>query len=465
MIIVPVEKQFDWRHSPVVLFFIVLSNILIFFLYQSGDEEKIYDAINIYSENNLPEIDWPVYSEWLKSQDRLADAEEYQKYYDDGAYQDIAAIILFDSGFYKWQLQQPKPTPVTVDDFLDESFAKNARIRQQAHEKIDTVSSFAHGLRPNDLHITALFTHQFLHGGVMHLLGNLFFLVICGFAVEAALGHLRFLAFYLLGGAGAGLAFAAMDWNNPGPLVGASGSISAVMAMYLAVFRLKKIEFFYWFFILVGYFRAPALIILPFYVGKEVYQFYTDTGSNIAFMAHAGGFIVGAVLMAGTLLLNPKLLNQEYIEEDQSTDPQREMLNKVYLAIENFQFKIALDSLNELIKEHGLKFDYALLRLNIFRLARSKNIKNCVVDLFSFKSYQPHELIKVESLWENYASLAKEMSEDALIGLAIRLTASPNPRIANSIFLELKEKGCEHSDMKLLALKLQNTNQRRTNAR
>ena len=124
----------------------------------------------------------------------------------------------------------------------------------------------------------------------------MFFLVICGFAVEAAIGHLRFLLFYLFSGVVAGVSHAAMDLDSSSVLIGASGSVSAVMAMYLGVFRFKKIEFFYWFFIFVGYFRAPALLILPFYIGKELVQFYTEAGSNVAFMAHAGGFVAGLVL-------------------------------------------------------------------------------------------------------------------------------------------------------------------------
>ena len=74
----------------------------------------------------------------------------------------------------------------------------------------------------------------------------------------------------------AGFAQVASDWSSTTPLVGASGAISGVMAMYLAVFRLKKIEFFYWFFFFVGYFRAPALLILPFRNPCFLYEVTTN---------------------------------------------------------------------------------------------------------------------------------------------------------------------------------------------
>lgn len=455
MVIVPVEKRFDWRHAPVFLFIIVLINILVFFLYQSGDDKKVYAAIDIYLEYNLLEADWPKYANWLREQGKTDELEEYEYLYEEGIHEELAGSMLFDSAFMDWLQAQPKPAPQNIDDYLDESFERNARARTEAREKIATVSWLAHGLVAKDLRIPALITHQFLHGDSMHLLGNLFFLVVCGFAVEAALGHLRFIIFYLLGGIGAGLAQAATDWSSTTPLVGASGAISGVMAMYLGIFRLRKIEFFYWFFFFVGYFRAPALLILPFYIGNEMYQYYSDPESSIAFMAHAGGFVTGAALMFGALLLNPRMLNKEYLEEKQGIDPAREKLAKVYAAIENFSFKTAHDTLNELIQEHGNNFEYATLRLNIFKMARSKNIKNCILDIFKLPRYSPAELGKLEALWQRYSTVTTELDAEAKIKLALKLADLPKSQTAKTIYTQLKQQGCSHQDMKMLEIKFQ----------
>ena len=64
--------------------------------------------------------------------------------------------------------------------------------------------------------------------------------------------------------------------------------------MYLALFRMRRIEFFYWLFVFVGYVRLPALVVLPLYIAKELYFYFADPASNVAFLAHAGGFVVGA---------------------------------------------------------------------------------------------------------------------------------------------------------------------------
>ncbi len=454
MILVPVEKKFDWRHTPVFLFLIVFLNVIIFFLYQSGDNKKFEDALELYFQNELLKEDWEQYAKWLAEKGEEDLVNEYQAIYDSGEEYYLAINIITDREFYTWWIDQPQPERKTIDDFLDSSFEAKPKARKQVLEIINSTSSYAYGLIPNEISAFKLISHQFLHGGFRHLMGNMVFLVICGFAVEAALGHFKFLLFYILGGIGAGLGHAAVDWHSTVPLVGASGAIAAVVAMYLAIFRFKKIEFFYWFLFFVGYFRAPALLILPFYIGKEFFLFYTDTDSNVAFMAHAGGFVTGAALMVAVLLLKPNLLNQEYVEEDQGIDPKQKTLARVYDSLENLQFQNANNALNELIKNYGINFEFAILRLTIFRLAGSKNIQKCMLDIFNLKRLSEKELQKVEELWEANPSLATTMSEENLIGLAMRLTKLPTPRSAQIIFKQLKDKNCQHPDMKVLSAKL-----------
>ncbi|HHL31166.1 MAG TPA: rhomboid family intramembrane serine protease, partial [Oceanospirillales bacterium] len=322
MIIIPTEKRFDWKHTPLVLFILVLINVMVFFAYQFGDTEKQFDAITDYQQHEFLVKEWPLYVDYLKQNQAYQRLEESKKLYeniqtedDDAPQSEIQLIytIISDPGFYQYLEQN------AYNVFYLSYIEKWALPRSEINDTIQSVSSVAFGLIPNQLGLVTLLTHQFLHGGVMHLLGNMFFLIICGFAVEAAIGHLRFLLFYLASGVAGGLLFAVMDLSSVQPLVGASGAISGVMAMYLGVFRFKKIEFFYWLFVFVGYFRAPALLILPFYIGKELFSYFSDSGTNVAFMAHAGGFIAGSLMMAIAYYLNPKMMNEAYIEEDQET--------------------------------------------------------------------------------------------------------------------------------------------------
>ncbi len=448
MIIVPTEKRFDWKHAPVFLFVIVVINVLTFFFYQSGDSQKLYSALQAYQEHQLLEREWRAFKAYLDQAGRGEELAEYQSLYDQEYHEDVAAGILMDFGFYRHMQRESRNL------FYRDELSQWETVRGEIQAWLETISAFDHGLIANDFHFSSLITHQFLHGDIMHLLGNLFFLVVCGFAVEAALGHLRFLAFYLLGGVAAGLAQVAVDTKSGVPLIGASGAISAVMAMYLGVFRLKKIEFFYWFFIFVGYVRAPALMILPFYIGKEVYSYYADPDSNVAFMAHAGGFVAGAAMILVSILINPKMLNEEYIETDQDVDPRREKLASVYAAMENYRFDRAWEILKAMISEYGLTFEYAVLRFNLFKLTRSKAYLKYLAEIIKMKRLMPHELEKVEALWQENPEIRRVLDNQSLAGFAMRIASLSSTNTAKAIHKELTERGYEGEDMVMLTEKI-----------
>lgn len=144
----------------------------------------------------------------------------------------------------------------------------------------------------------ALLTSQFLHGGLMHLAGNMLFLWIFGDNVEDEMGHLPFLGFYLITGVLSGLAQIAAEPTSYVPMVGASGAIAGVMGAYLLLFPKAKVDILL---ILVIFFRVfpiPAWIMLMLWFGM---QFVGGMGATpetggVAYWAHAGGFIAGLVL-------------------------------------------------------------------------------------------------------------------------------------------------------------------------
>ena len=144
----------------------------------------------------------------------------------------------------------------------------------------------------------------FLHAGWMHLLGNMYFLWLYGCTVEDLWGRPLYAIVYITGGAGAALAHAAFQADSMAPLVGASGAISALTGVFLVRCWDTRIRFFYWFFIaIMGTFYAPAWIMLLIWFFREVFNafVYADS-SSVAFWAHIGGFIYGA-LFAGVMKL------------------------------------------------------------------------------------------------------------------------------------------------------------------
>lgn len=143
-----------------------------------------------------------------------------------------------------------------------------------------------------------LFTSQFLHGGWMHLIGNMMFLYIFGNNVEEAFGSVWFTLFYLACGCVAALAQAAANTQSIVPIIGASGAISGVLGAYLVLFpRARVLTLF--FVGIVTVFRVPAIWFLLGWLGFQTLNaaasFSTvGEGGGVAFLAHVGGFVAGA---------------------------------------------------------------------------------------------------------------------------------------------------------------------------
>ncbi|MHC4786545.1 MAG: rhomboid family intramembrane serine protease [Planctomycetota bacterium] len=156
-----------------------------------------------------------------------------------------------------------------------------------------------------------LVTYQFLHDphGIMHLAFNMLFLWVFGAAVEDRLGRLGFLGFYLTGGIVAALAHAMI---NPGPVIGASGSIAGVTGAFLALFPRSRIQVLIFFFI-VGLVSIPSLWFIGIYIAIDVLRQLGDVlgrgGSNVAYMAHLAGYVYG--FGTGFALLATKILKRE----------------------------------------------------------------------------------------------------------------------------------------------------------
>jgi membrane associated rhomboid family serine protease len=143
-----------------------------------------------------------------------------------------------------------------------------------------------------------LVTSMFLHGGWEHLLGNMIYLFVFGDDIEEALGRMRFIAFYLLCGIFAALAFVGLNPHSTTPLIGASGAISGVLAAYLMLRPCAKVSVF----VLRAVVRVRAYWAIGGWVLLQLYLFSTAADDGVAYAAHVGGLVVGAGLF---LLMRP----------------------------------------------------------------------------------------------------------------------------------------------------------------
>ncbi|MBK4214545.1 rhomboid family intramembrane serine protease [Paracoccus caeni] len=143
-----------------------------------------------------------------------------------------------------------------------------------------------------------LFSHMFLHGGIMHIVGNMLFLWIFGDNLEDQMGHRGFLVFYLSAGLVAAAAQIAATPYSPIPMIGASGAIAGVMGAYLLLFPRARVDILAIFIIFFKVFTLPAWVVLAVWFALQIFGGFNTPGDQggVAYWAHAGGFVAGLVL-------------------------------------------------------------------------------------------------------------------------------------------------------------------------
>src|SRR5262245_6682345 len=202
------------------------------------------------------------------------------------------AIVAACSGAFVWELWVLVQGGVTaLDAFLTEWGAVPADI--VAALQAGDIASQA---------VAGLVTSMFLHGGWLHLLGNMLFLWIFANRVEDRMGRIAFPVFYLLGGIAAGMTHVLVDPTSDLPAVGASGAISAVMGAYVVLFpraRIQSLVFLGFFYQLIA---VPSVIVLGFWFALQLIDGFaslgaaTEAGGGVAWFAHIGGFVAGVVM-------------------------------------------------------------------------------------------------------------------------------------------------------------------------
>ncbi|MET8974983.1 rhomboid family intramembrane serine protease [Streptomyces sp. NPDC004539] len=146
--------------------------------------------------------------------------------------------------------------------------------------------------------VLSVFTAMFLHGGWLHLLGNMLFLLIFGNNIEDRMGHVRFALFYVICGYAASYGFAVLNAESTDPLIGASGAIAGVLGAYLVLYPRVRVWVLVPFLVFLPL-RLPAWLVLGFWFGLQA--FYSagegvSSAGTVAYEAHVVGFVAGMLL-------------------------------------------------------------------------------------------------------------------------------------------------------------------------
>jgi membrane associated rhomboid family serine protease len=173
-----------------------------------------------------------------------------------------------------------------------------------------------------------LVSYAFLHGGWLHIIGNMAFLWVFGDDVEEALGHLRFLLFYLLCAAAGALAFWASDPTAIVPLIGASGAIAGIVGAYLLLHPCRKI----W---VLAFMRIPVKLaaewVIGFWIALQFFNVFFGSDKEVAWWTHIGGFMAGVLLVVFMRRPGVKLFDcdDDRLLEKQNSPPLRRWPRRV----------------------------------------------------------------------------------------------------------------------------------------
>jgi len=178
-----------------------------------------------------------------------------------------------------------------------------------AHEQLLFAS---HGINIGQA-ILPMFTSMFLHGGWAHLLGNMLFLWVFGGSVEETLGHIQYLIFYLVCGLGSAITHTIFNWGSKVPTVGASGAISGVMGAFIVLYPRARVTTLIPALLLFFTIKIPAYLMLGYWFFLQFFSGVASLGMSdqggVAWWAHVGGFILGALLAVGE---HPRLRRAAY---------------------------------------------------------------------------------------------------------------------------------------------------------
>lgn len=309
MLVIPVSKNFK-KSFPYITLSLIIANIFIYFGFQLNEQAEYAEAVSYYRSADLLQLEVPLYKKYLDRNDNKQLAGELQG-------EELFWTMFQDDGF-QYALQQRtliQPDNPNFSDWLSK--------RKIFEYKLNHIFSHRFGYSPARKNYFAAFTCMFLHGGLMHLLGNMVFLWFVGSLLEIGIRRwYYYLPGYLFAGVAGSLAFGAVYPISQGPLVGASGAIAGLMGAYGLLYARTKIKVFYSLGFYFDYANVPGWILFPFWLGNEFFQLATNSDSQVAYMAHIGGLLAGGALTCCFMLAHKQEREaaEELLEENGALD-------------------------------------------------------------------------------------------------------------------------------------------------
>ncbi len=311
MLVIPLTNNISKKNPPLITISIIIINCLVFFTLQSGDTKKYLEAMKYYLDSGLGRIEISRYLNYLEMSGNdatVAQVRNNKKLTEDNIIRYYSQMMKDYAFMHKLLTDEI----VTIDD---EIYIEWLSLRDQFDEMLAKVTSMRYGFIPAFPRLSNAITYMFLHGSIMHLVGNMVFLWLVGCVLELGCGRVFYTGLYLLTGVLSVGLFYLVYTKSVVPLIGASGAISGLMGAYTLLYGRRKIKVFYSLGVYFNYTKIYAIVLLPIWIGKEFFQLLFGGPSQVAYVAHVGGLISGALLG----YINLKLLlqvDQEVFKED-----------------------------------------------------------------------------------------------------------------------------------------------------
>ncbi len=428
LLLVPLEKKIELRRFPVITILLILINAIVFFVGQANDDKKQEEAVEYYADSGLGEIEVPLYLKYLETADGRGDSKEDKEkisYMKDGLKHN--KTLVYSQGFFLSYNDNKfidellyKETIITREDA---KYSDWKHYREVFYDKLSGSLTYGYGFISKEKRPITYITTQFLHGGVMHLVGNMVFLLFLGIAVENIFGSFRYIFFYLIGGCAATAFYSLFTSDSMIPLVGASGAIAGLMGMYAVSYGFRKINFFYNILFYFNYVKAPALIMFPLWLGNEFLQYYANEGSNVAYMAHAGGLIGGASIAAFMSLFKTGV-DREYMDENVKHDNLVERMDEANTLMGQLEFDKAKRIYRQVVTDHPYHLD-ALKKLFTIEKHKPESLDflSTCNKIFKVENAAQPVVEEINKIFKEYLVLTNnsaQLDTPHMIGLAIR---------------------------------------------
>jgi len=331
MPLIPIAGKSIWKNPPIITICLILINCFVFFFIQSGDTNREIEAESFYFESHLAEIELPEYIQYLNGMEKeQPKIPELSKLREDKIVE-LHWRMMFDKEFLDRLKNDAVVTP------KDPHYGEWKNLRNDYERRLSKVVSNTYAFTPGAPSVFTMFTSMFLHGSSGHLIGNMIFLWLSGCLLETGLRRSFFCFTYLFTGLCSTLLHWSFHINSMVPCLGASGAISGLMGALAVLYGWRKIRVFVNLGFYFNYIKIPAILLLPVWIGSELYPLFFSGDSHIAYFAHIGGLISGAAIS----FVNLKWIRAVTLEslEDETEDRIPNLVEKALTHVEKLEME------------------------------------------------------------------------------------------------------------------------------